>query len=58
MSDDEAARYFQMIKAFYQREHRYPNINSPSPQEQTLVQAWARIEAAKKARDRTIASMQ
>jgi hypothetical protein len=56
MTDDEAARYFPMIKAFYQREKRYPNINSPSPQEQQLAQAWARIEAHKRARDREIAT--
>jgi hypothetical protein len=56
MTDDEAARYFPMVKAFFQREKRYPNINAPNPQEQTLAQAWARIEAAKKARDRALAS--
>ena len=56
MTDDEAARYFPMIKAFYQREKRYPNFNAPNPQEQALAQAWARIESAKKARDREAAS--
>jgi hypothetical protein len=56
MTDDEAARYFPMIKAFYQRERRYPSINAPNPQEQQLAQAWARIEAYKKTKDRAVAS--